>query len=333
MMCTTFLARALALASLCLLAGAPARAETTKCDGAGAPGSGAGQINNGNVPFTITAPGVYCVTQKITTNLTASSSAAITINANNVLLDMNDFAIGNLNAGPSTLAIGIYAVDRQNIHVRNGTLRGFYVGVALLNGTQVGLTTAASSGHTVENMLSDTNYIAGLAAEGPYVTVQNNKVINTQGSGLTSPLIPNAGNGANGIVVGGGAGILVAGNSVVDTDCVNACSIATANVQGIGIQPNSYGAVIRNNIITNQTISAAGNGAHGINFGSGNGTAASSNSLAQGNVLMNWGKGINFCNNGTAVCTGDLISNIAVVGVATPYAGGASPTPTVGTNF
>jgi len=248
-----------------------------------------------------------------------------------VLLDMNDFAIGNLNAGPSTLAIGIYAVDRQNIHIRNGTLRGFYAGVALLNGTQVGLTTAASSGHTVENMLSDTNYIAGLAAVGPYVTVQNNKVINTQGSGLTDPLIPTSGNSVNGIFVGGGAGILVAGNAVIDTDCVNGCTIATAGVQGINVGAISYGAVIRNNIIANQAPSAGTS--DGIHFNSNNSNGASYNSLVQGNVLMNWSRGVSFCNNGTLVCTGDLISNIAVVGVATPYAGGTSPTPTVGTNF
>src|ERR1700739_3514221 len=93
-----------------LVAVATGYAETINCDGGGAAGSGAGKITQALIPYTITAPGVYCLTQKISTNLVGTvggTTAAITVNANNVVIDLNGFAIGNLAAGPSTQAFGI----------------------------------------------------------------------------------------------------------------------------------------------------------------------------------------------------------------------------------
>lgn len=305
-------------------------AETTVCDGGGAPGSGAGKITA--VPFTISSPGVYCVTQKITSNL--SSGAAITINANNVLLDLNDFAVGNLGAGNTTVAIGIFAVDRQNIHIRNGVLRGFWAGVALVNGTQIGLTTSLSSGHIVEGVVADTSYLVGISVQGPYVTVRGNKVMNTQGSNVANPTVPNAQNGANGILVGGGVGIQVVDNEIYNTDCTNNCTATTAGVQGIAVNPDATGAVVQNNILINQALSAitAPSAVQAIVFNSKSGTAASFDSIVDHNSMANWPQGIVFCNNAGAVCTGVMTNNVTA-GVAAPYTGGSAPVATVGTNF
>ena len=307
-----------AFALVCTFAGASALAETIVCDGAGAAGSGAGKISS--VPFTISLPGVYCVTQKITSNL--ASGAAITINASNVLLDLNDFAIGNLPAGASTTAIGVFAVDRQNIHIRNGILRGFWAGVGLVNGTQVGLTTALSSGHLVEGIIADTSYLAGIVAEGPYVNVKNNKIMNTIGSNVANTAAPGAQNNASGILVGGGAGIHVSGNDVLNTDCTNGCT-ASANVSGIDVSP-SFGTVIEDNILTNQTVTTVPtNGSEAIHFDSNNGTGATTNAFVIRNVMSNWTNGITFCNNGSFVCTGDMVENGAQ-GVTNPYGNGGT---------
>jgi len=317
----------LAFALILSLIGSVGSAETINCDGGGAVGSGAGRISS--VPFTISAPGVYCVTQKITTNL--ASGAAITINANNVLLDLNDFAIGNLGAGPSTLAVGILAQDRQNIHIRDGVLRGFWSAIGLLNGTSSGLTTALSSGHTVEGIIADTSYISGIAVQGPYVTVKNNKVMNTSGSNIANTLYPQAQNGSSGIVVGQGVGIHVFGNVVYNTDCTNGCTASTAGVQAINIQPTSYGAVIENNTIVSQSISATV-GSQGIVFGGHNGTAASFDGFVYNNTIANFAQGISFCNSTGFVCTGIMIGNLTTA-VTSPYNGGTSPVPILGTNF
>src|SRR6266853_5915695 len=143
------------------LAGAmPAFAETTRCTAISA------------VPFTISTPGVYCVTQKISSNLL--SGAAITINANNVVLDLNNFAIGNLAAGPATGAIGVEAIDRQNILVRNGILRGFWAAVARHDGAS-----ATSSGHVVTHITSDHSYRWGFWIDGPDAYVGGNTMLST----------------------------------------------------------------------------------------------------------------------------------------------------------
>jgi hypothetical protein len=312
----------------CGFAGTSALAETTVCDGAGAPGSGAGKITS--VPVTISAPGVYCVTQKISSNLT--SGAAITINANNVLLDLNDFAIGNLAAPASTtIAVGIYAVDRQNIHIRNGVLRGFWVGIGLLNGTQVGLSTALSSGHIVEGIVSDTSYLGGIVVEGPYVSVRNNKIMNTIGSNAVNSTVPGAQDNASGIIVGGGAGINVSGNQVFNTDCTNGCSTAS-NVTGIDVNP-SAGPVIADNIVINQTLTTATtNGSQAIHFGSQNGTGATKNAFVVRNLMTNWTNGISFCSNGMFVCTGDMVSNGAQ-GVTNAYTSGGTNIANSASNY
>ena len=316
-----------AFALACSFTGASALAETTVCDGGGAAGAGAGKITS--VPVTITAPGVYCVTGKISSNL--ASGAAITINANNVVLDLNDFAIGNLAAGSSTTAVGIYAVDRQNIHIRNGILRGFWAGIGLVNGTQVGLSTALSSGHIVEGIVTDTSYLAGIIAQGPYVTVRNNKILNTIGSNVANTTVPGAQDNASGIIAGGGAGIHIYGNEVLNTDCTNGCD-ASSNVTGIDVNP-SPGPVIENNILINQALTTVpSTGSQAIHFGSQNSTSDTTNAFVVKNLMTNWTNGISFCNNGSFVCTGDMVSNGAQ-GVANPYTNGGNNVPSGGANY
>src|SRR5262249_35868406 len=74
-------------------------------------------------PATITAEGIYCLIQDFTLNM--ASGNAIDIQANNVELDLNSHKLGNLAAGPGTTARGIHALDRKNITIKNGSIRGF----------------------------------------------------------------------------------------------------------------------------------------------------------------------------------------------------------------
>ena len=330
-----------AMAACAIALGTAANAETTVCDGGGAAGSGAGRINA--VPFTISAPGVYCLTTKISSNLT--SGAAITINANNVVLDLNGYAIGNLQAPSSTLATGIEAVDRQNITVRNGIVRGFWVGVGLFNGTTVGGTTALSSGHKIEGITADTSYLSGLAVQGPFAQVINNKVMNTKGSSITTSI--------SGVLVTNyyGAGIMVsgadayiAGNQILDTDCSNSCvSVAGNAAFAVGIfLISAPSSVVENNTISNLTLPTVytlpnGSFAYGILiFQNDPALPASTNVFVINNQLMMWTAGIVFAPaaSTTAAATGDIVQN-GTQGIATgvAYIGGTNIDLANGMNF
>jgi hypothetical protein len=115
-----------------LLNAAPARAKTTQCEAIK------------SLPVTINRKGVYCLTEDFETNL--NSGAAIKITANNVTIDLNGYKIENHAAG--TTASGIYAFRKKNITIRNGTIRGFYVGIWLKD---------SSTGHRIENIRTDGN--------------------------------------------------------------------------------------------------------------------------------------------------------------------------------
>jgi hypothetical protein len=129
------------------------------------------------LPYTITTQGHYCFNRNLSTSIT--TGAAITINADFVWLDLNNFKLGGGAAGTATNAIGVRSVDRDNVTVRNGNIRGFAVGIALEGtGTQ-------AENLLVEKNVLDGNYKAGIAVKGRNVVVRENVVTNTGGS--TSP--------------------------------------------------------------------------------------------------------------------------------------------------
>src|SRR5688572_33166642 len=75
------------------------------------------------LPATITTPGTWCLKQDLATLL--ASGNAITVKANDVTLDCNDFKLDGSGAGVSTKTIGIRAVDVSNVTVRHCNVRGF----------------------------------------------------------------------------------------------------------------------------------------------------------------------------------------------------------------
>ncbi|SMH48236.1 right-handed parallel beta-helix repeat-containing protein [Mesorhizobium australicum] len=135
----------------------PAQAERTDC------------ISITSLPQTITAAGVYCLKQDLSTAITSGN--AITINANNVTIDFNDFKLGGLAAGPATGANGVFATNRKNITIRNATIRGFRNGV-LFSG-------AGSSGSVIEDNLVEGSTFTGITVAGSGIVVRRNRVVNT----------------------------------------------------------------------------------------------------------------------------------------------------------
>ncbi|MDJ0613449.1 MAG: right-handed parallel beta-helix repeat-containing protein [Rhizobiaceae bacterium] len=217
-------------------------AETTECT----------EITS--VPTTITVQGVYCLKGDLNTNITSGN--AITINTNNVTIDLNGWKLGGLAAGAGTNARGISATNRKNIVIRNGSIRGFRYGIFIL-----GTSSTSSSGHLVESVLADGNRLLGILIQGGNVKIINNSVINTGLSDIGSQAV--------GISVTNGLGAYVAGNTVSGLE-------ETGNITGILIT-SGENIVVENNRILNLKNALE---VFGIEI-----TGSSAGVLLKGNVL------------------------------------------------
>jgi hypothetical protein len=195
---------------------APARAETVNCTPITA------------LPAIITTQGIYCFTGNLSTAMTIGN--AIDIQTNNVVLDLNGFKLGGLAAGLNTQARGIHASNLQNITIKNGTIRGFDIGIFLEGG-------GASQGHIIEGVRADQNTSAGIDVQGSGVIVRNNQVVATGG---TTNSGPNA--SAFGIFVSG------TGPRVLDNDVIDTLKQGAGSAFGILLVSVTGGLAVNNRI-------------------------------------------------------------------------------------
>jgi len=153
-----------------------------------------------SVPATITNRGVYCFDHNLAT--AAATGAAITIDADDVVLDLNGHKLDGSGAGPATAALGIKSFGHSHITIRNGTIRGFFAAIELDEAVA-----GSSSGHLVEDVKADRNTAFGISVSGRGSHVRNNHVLNTGGATSVRP---------TGIIVNAPAGVL-SGNLVEGT--------------------------------------------------------------------------------------------------------------------
>lgn len=133
-----------------------------------------------SLPYTIITQGHYCFNRNLSTAITAG--AAITIDTDFVVLDLNNFKLGGGSAGTGTLTAGIYANNRSNLTIRNGNIRGFAYGI-LVKGTDA----TSAKNITVENNALDGNTVGGIMVFGTSYSIRNNQVSNTGGTTSTGP--------------------------------------------------------------------------------------------------------------------------------------------------
>jgi hypothetical protein len=198
-----------------VLSATPARAETISCTAIT------------SVPFVITIEGVYCLTGDLITAM--PSGNAIDILTNNVVLDLNGFKLGDLGAGPGTQAVGINGRNRKNITIKNGTIRGFLLGIILSD-------SGPSQGHLVEDIRADQNTWEGINVQGTGNIVRNNQVVATGGSTVIGT--------ANAI----GIAVFGAGPRVLNNDVIKTVKQGTGVATGITLFGTDVLAV--NNRIT-----------------------------------------------------------------------------------
>ena len=275
-------ARFAALSLLLLVSSGPARAETTAC----------AAITS--VPYTISAPGIYCLTESL--SMSSAAGNAITIAADDVVVDLNGHTLDGSGAGTATTASGIATSgDLKNVTVRNGTVRGFFVGVGL-SGT-VPFTT--SQGYVVERMRADRNTLIGIGVQGRGGIVRDNLIVKTGGS--TAP----AAGGAYTVkaVWGSGPGVYIVNNRIIET-----IEPAIGSASGV-LLTFAPGAAVERNFISD---AAAGTKSVGISV------YFCEKVTVVGNRIVNVTDGISY-GGSTGLYMGNTVS-----GSGWPYTGGTA---------
>lgn len=187
------------------------------------------------LPYTISTPGNYCLTADLTTAITSGN--AITIEANSVVLDLRGHKLAG-SAGSSSNANGIIAGHRKYVVVKNGTVRGFFIGVGLLGNT--------STANIIEGITSDASRYVGLWTDGTGGIIRHNVIVNTGGTTIF---------GANADV----AAIVALGSGVVvDNDIVRVVGTGTGTGEGV---ITSGDVLIADNRFANMTRAMNCNGA------------------------------------------------------------------------
>ena len=203
-----------------------------------------------SLPYTITTQGSYIINQNLKANW-----HGIKVQANNVTIDLKGYSISGNNASGG---YGVYMNGRNNVEIRNGTIRNFGShGIYEENGT-------SGNSHRVINVRVMNNKGSGIILSGD-IYFANNYMI----KGCTV-----SNNGGTGIYVG--LGSTVSGNAVHNNGfhgiATAAGSIVTGNTSsnngGNGIVAYSGGIIAYpgSTVSGNTTY---GNGWYGIVAGYG----------------------------------------------------------------
>ncbi|QSX79084.1 right-handed parallel beta-helix repeat-containing protein [Agrilutibacter solisilvae] len=196
------------------------------------------------LPATIGASGNWCL--RANRHTSQSNGAAITIAADNVTLDCNDFRLSGGGATTGVSATG----TRQGVTVRRCRIQGFYFGIKLVG-----------DGHLVEDNTVDRSGFIGVQTEGDATVIRGNAVSDTGGptgfaygiyalaptSATAAPTIVD--NLVSGVVPRVPGGVQVRGimsNGLVQDNLVNISGVGPGRI-GILLQA---GGVARGNVLT-----------------------------------------------------------------------------------
>ena len=268
-----------------LLAAPGAWAETTNCT----------PITT--LPAVITVQGIYCFTGDLATSMALGS--AIEIQTNNVTIDLNGWKLGGLAAGAGTQTNGIYAWQRKNIIIKNGTIRGFFRGIHLQDTSP----NTTSQGHLIEDIRADKNTQIGIWVMGRGNIVRRNQVVDTGGSTVSTD--------ATGITFNG------PGGRALNNNISGTAATTSGGATGLLFQ-SADGAVAEGNRIDD--VSGGASTSWGIR------NETSSDVLLRGNSITSVYYGIFYAAFGGG-SSGKYMDNLTS-NVTTPFTGGTM----VGTN-
>lgn len=152
--------------------------------------SGVG-VRINSLPYTINTPGFYYLGADL-----ASAGSGITINVDNVTIDLMGF---NLTGPGSGYDIGIELQGRVNVEIRNGTVRRFVAAgiqstvasrnIRIINmrlhenGNGINL---VGQHHLIQNCNASNNNYTGITTFGSYSMITGNVSCNNGGSGISA---------------------------------------------------------------------------------------------------------------------------------------------------
>ena len=127
-----------------------------------------------SLPYTITDPGSYYVTDNLTC---PANFHGITINADDVSIDLMGHTLTGQGAGTS-IYNGIYTSSHKNIEIRNGAIQDFYQGIWINSST--------SHACRIMDIRSSSNTGAGILIGGTGVVIKDCVVFDNEGSGISA---------------------------------------------------------------------------------------------------------------------------------------------------
>jgi hypothetical protein len=218
------------------------------------------------------------------------SGNAITIDSDYVVIDLNGYGILNTSHF-GTYANGVYAWQRKNITIKNGSIYRFFAGIFLEDSYPF----SVSTGHLVENVKLDNIRAYGILLHGSDMVIQNNIITSTGGHTISEESY----------------GIALAGaNNFVYNNTVTNTFMRSSAVLAVGIYPRyAHGCVVEFNRIINPAI------------GSGNSYCIRikqcDNVIVSNNRMSTAIFGLGF-----DISTGKYRNNLAI-NCTTPYVGGS----------
>jgi hypothetical protein len=179
-----------------------------------------------SLPTVIGTPGTWCFNQNLSTSVTSGN--AITVNANSVTIDCNDFKLDGLGGGAATNTYGIVDSSFARTTIRHCNLRGFIRGVFL---------TGTGGGHLIEDNRFDGITYNAIGTQGNGTVIRRNRIFDTGGatSFANAPATPIATDDSVDII----------DNTIVG---VAATSPGTGGSYGIDTEFNPDGSVTGNRV-------------------------------------------------------------------------------------
>jgi hypothetical protein len=219
-----------------------------------------------SLPFTITQPGSYFLTK----NLTSSSGDGITVQADNVTIDLNGFTLSGAPGSYSGISEGPSSPPRQGWTIRNGTITNWQNSAIFAQDV---------SNSTFEDLNLAGNGISGSQAllAGGAITVHNLKATGNHGSGISLGAVGQVSDCFVEVFYPNTAGIIATDQSTI-RDC-EVTGNAASGSSGISAGPKSE--------VSGSTV--RGTGGNGISVADG---STVTDSVADGNV----GSGIQVTN-------------------------------------
>ena len=159
-------------------------------------------IHASDLPMTITEPNSYYLVEDV--NFTDDANNAITIECNNVTIDLMGYTLKGPDSGDKS---GVYIDGQTNVEIRNGTIRDFgSYAIANVGGV-------ISGGHRVLNIRALSNLEGGIFLYGYGILIKDCTALENSSDGISC--LGGSGNTVTGNMCSnnGGLGIVITGPS------------------------------------------------------------------------------------------------------------------------